>query len=248
MKVILLLLGFYYASIIGSAIAYADSSRTAPQEVNDASNAPAKKPSTPNYARYNPKLTQFCLLLAADGRRDYLVARLEPGMERDPACLGCRPFIKTLVDNCRPPKVRKEKKSKPVDAEGEEESVAPTSTPLPVPQREPSLALTEIVSDLFRAMAEDKKNAAANYQAVQKFSALLIAPGEKTVVVEKGQQQKVGDLTPGTKDYFSVLLSFVHAPFSDLVAEQQRERKRSQNRPGSGASATHGDPDEVFDF
>jgi len=232
--------------LVATSPASADS-EPALQSLGQEKAAAPIKFATPSYAKFNAQFKQLCSLLIADGRRDFLVARLESGGERDPGCVGCRPFIRTIFENCRPPKARKVKKRAQDEGDSSEDQPEATPTPLPVPRREPSTALIGVVSALFHELAEEPK-VAIHYQAIQKFSALLLPPGERTTTLNLLAPPKAGALTPAAKEYFSILLTYVHAPFAEHVAAARRDFERSKNRPSAKSAPRHGDPDEMFDF
>lgn len=189
---------------------------------------PVKHQAVYSYARFAVSFKVLCAALEADGRqvKVYQVSKTALGQEY--GCSSCRALYRQLVNACQPPVPKiagSKKKVTPVatvnvspdeaseDEGGASEEVnedgasatemAPESSPTPGPNlgeaaiqpaRYPRTDLVDAASRISVALYDIEPGNGSTFRALQNFEERLLASSQ---------------LTPGEKDYFGVMFSYL---------------------------------------
>jgi predicted component of type VI protein secretion system len=168
-------------------------------------------------ARFNFIFQEMCDGLDAEGRRMRVLQVSKLALQEESSCASCRAFYRQLIQTCATPVRIKGKPTEPPatvtpepaadDAakQGVVEGAATpavTPTPLPQPGRYPRTDVVHAASRLSHVLYEMEPGAGSTFKAVKGFEVRLMA---------------LKDLTPGERDYYGVLSTYL------LSAWQGRE-------------------------
>jgi len=181
----------------------------------EATKTPSPPPPPPVYsfAKIQPRLTQLCEGLEADGRRARLVQIAEEEAKAEKECISCRSFWRSFVTACgksapKPTAVPKVSDTPVTSSESpggeekssEEESVpTPTHTPTAIPTpkpRYPSTALLDTTSRVSTELYSEDQGDGATYMVLDRFVG--------TVMVR-------GDLTIAEREYYEIFTTYLMA-------------------------------------
>lgn len=147
-----------------------------------------KAPQLYSLARYNLLFQEMCRLLEADGRRERVYKVCKAAVEEEQGCSSCRALLRQIAQSCSP-KALPKKTPLPM----------PTVAPAPAsldqqPKRYPRTDLIDVVSRLSDGLHEFGPGPGPVFDAVRSFETHLV-----------GRE----DLTPGERDYYGHLLSYL---------------------------------------
>jgi|GEM_PF-2423734 len=207
-----------------------------------------KSPPLYSMARYNLLFQEMCRLLEADARRDRVYRVSKEAVEEEQGCSSCRAFLRQMAQSCAP-KAKLKKVDTPAptptitanpegaqageirsaassDSIAEPSQIAPeiSETPdvaitEPQPRRYPRTDLVDVVSRLSDELHDFGPGPGSVFDAVKSFESHLIG---------------VPDLSPGERDYYGVLLSYMFSAW--------------EGRPDSPLSAGTPSPDEIAEL
>jgi hypothetical protein len=159
-----------------------------------------------SFARFNGLFWIMCSGLEAEGRRARVFDVAKAGLAEELECSSCRALYRQFMQACGPTKTAKPRvKPSPSTAKGGEGdgggedivedivSATPTTTP---PARYPRTDVVDAASRLSAGLYELEPGAGSTFAAVKNFESRLL-------------RQK--DLTPGERDYFGVLATYLLA-------------------------------------
>ena len=204
------------------------------------------------FGRLNKDIREVCILMHFDGRREFLFNIAEKYNVKDPTCMSCKNLFKTFKTACR--KTGKYKKGvkdrylklfppapspTPDPEHGEEhseekhgeeshdqhakehkedhkkdEDLDPDEIKFPK-QREPNPEMLSIISHAFGDLAKDIDRMDSILPAIEKLKAILEDPSNKT----KAEQE-----------YFSILSSYIYAPFKRYVEIRNIKQKKVEKK------------------
>lgn len=175
-----------------------------------------------SFARFNGLFKAICAGLEAEGRRARVFEVAKIGLAEESDCSSCRALYRQLLQSCGAP-VSPRSSKKPFnkgaqqdDGRGAGEAVSelPESTPTPAtPARYPRTDLLDAVSRLSAELYELEPGAGSTFKAVKNFEERLL---------------KVKDLTPGERDYFGVLTTYLLASWDGRPDSPLGPRKLSR--------------------
>ncbi len=253
--VTLLLLGGYHACAYGQNEGHDHDHDSGTSTLNKIVKTRKLRALPPNFVKFKSYFKDICEHISIDGRLDPLLTMLNARSERDPECVGCKPFFSPFVSSCREQKkkdIAEEKKKKKLQeveaeaakaetseaeegAEGEAvvETVAPPPKPL-VAQNDPSTVLIDTISRLFTALTESEKDLPQTYKVVMKVCEDFRSAANKTEE----------DLL-----YFSTLAEYIEAPFLEYREKARKEKIAEEEESAEDETETSRDPashDEFF--
>ncbi len=170
--------------------------------------AEVKKAPKPNFGPYRSGFERICKLIRADGRQEFFYAFLVDHAVPDEECVFCEKYFRVLASACKPKKPARGSKKPPA------ESAEPIIPAIPK-QREPTAELMALTFTVYEQLAEDRK-VDEIYQAVDALVTELL---------------EVPSQSPGSRDYFRQLTSFMLLPFSE---HREQIAKESLSASGSG--------------
>ena len=185
----------------------------------------AKQTAVYSFARFAPLFKVMCEGLEADRRSARVFAVATVGLKEEVSCPSCRAFYRQLVQSCAAPRQKKPKETPTAAAEDATSSkagveaeqqptptLAPTATPTatPQPDRYPRAEVIDAASRLSISLYDMEPGEGSPFKAVRSFEARVLA---------------LKDLTPGERDYFGVLLSYL------LSAWDGREQELLKPKP-----------------
>lgn len=176
-----------------------------------------KAPQLYSLARYNLLFQEMCRLLEADGRRERVYKVCKAAVEEEQGCSSCRALLRQIAQSCSPKALPKKTPvpipsltpvppsvELPVGDNQEANPIVPavqSAGPAPVmppaaaqPKRYPRTDLIDVVSRLSDEMHEFSPGPGPVFDAVRSFETHLV-----------GRE----DLTPGERDYYGHLLSYL---------------------------------------
>ena len=185
------------------------------------------------FVAYKSRFVKMCKLMEEDGQRVWLHETTKKLVTPTKDCGPCRSLYSTLAATCSAKSKPKPKKKPVVEAkeeedssegEGEEGSEEEGATPTPTPKPEvvkqaldPSTELLDLVSGIFRQMAEDKDFAEENYLAVKTLTDLMKSSADKTSI---------------QRNYLTTLAVYMLSPFESRGIGKKRSQteKKTGNR------------------
>ncbi len=184
-----------------------------------------KETKLKGYGAYRGRLIEWCKQLENDGRRELLYLSLVGKDVKDPECLACKMFFKSVILACKPKdgarKIKKKTDHEHAHAhsgdEGELSTPEPTSKVV-FKQREPTVATVKVAVELFSALSEDK-NASYHLQALKRLQVLIYERCH----------------SPAEKEYFSTLWEYIYGPFKVLDLELTEKKRRIEERGGKAS-------------
>lgn len=160
----------------------------------------------------------MCDAMHQDARLEKFAEFAAVALASASTCDVCRPFYKAISVGCKPKRVivpKAKKKPKKTQEEGvaegaEEEPAEPTPTPpLRPKQREPSLLLIDLTSNVFAGLSESP-------------SAVEVLPALDDLLERLRDRSS---MTPGEYDYFSTLATYMERPFEKVRVQAEEEHQ-----------------------
>lgn len=169
-----------------------------------------------SFARFNGLFWVMCNGLEAEGRRARVFEVAKVGLAEELDCSSCRALYRQFIQACGPtkspkPKV-KPKRAPSAESGADEDTVAPVPTP-PPPARFPRTDVVDAASRLSAGLYELEPGAGSTFNAVKNFESRLL-------------HQK--DLSPGERDYFGVLTTYLLAGWDGRPDSPLTQKKLSK--------------------
>ena len=204
------------------------------------------------FGRLNINIREACILMHFDGRRETLFNIAEKHNVKDPKCASCKNLFKTFKTACNvtgkykkgvknrylklfPPTptptadpehkddhAEEHKEGESHDAHGKDhgedhakdKKLDPDEIQFPK-QREPNPEILSIISNSFGGLAKDIDKMDSILPAIEKLKATLEDPSNKT---------------NSEHEYFSILASYIYAPFKRYVKIRETKKKQFEKK------------------
>jgi len=181
-----------------------------------------------SFSRFGDLFKLLCQGLEADRRRARVFDVAKAGLREDRSCPSCRAFYRQLGQSCKAPKqqmvkptptptptVTADPQVEQAAEPAQEPSVTPTPTPTltPQPERHPRTDVVDTASRLSISLYDMEPGEGSPYRAVRAFETRL---------------NEVKDLTPGERDYYGVLMSYLMSAWAGREQELVTPRPLSR--------------------